>query len=142
MKHIIAFLLIFSIFLASCATQVENNNNEIEEQETNEQEHIATVSLSIPDQEVFQDVLYISKVEFDKPGFIVVENSNGIVGNSDVYLEGTYTDVGVTIKNYENDNELTATLYYDDGDNTFEVPGDDKPVTVAGEEYSVVIVLK
>jgi len=94
--------------------------------------------ITVDEQKVENDVVNIARLYLDKSGYVVIHKvadgkPGAVIGNSEIIREGTYTNVGVKISEYENENDLIAMLHYDDGDNTYEFPGDDSPTTVDGK---------
>lgn len=92
--------------------------------------------ITVSEQAVSGNRINVDRLLLDKPGYVVVHKViNGIpgtvIGNSGI-LDGENSNVKVAISDYENENELIAMLHYDDGDSSYEFPGDDDPTTVDG----------
>jgi hypothetical protein len=82
-------------------------------------------SLSIPNQKILRDVVYIPKASFERSGFIAIfarqgELSEELLGVSDIYIAGDYSDIGVKIENYQAGMQLIAYIYEDNANNLFE----------------------
>lgn len=98
--------------------------------------------LEIPDQRIENDIVYVPKAYFDRPGFIAVYSTEEILlGVSDIYLSGEYSDTGVEIKDYQSEKSLVATLHYDDGDTRFDEEKD-KGALKAGKQVSAAFELQ
>ena len=147
-KLITGLLLIAVLFIAACTTQPAANNNQNTENKGNAQNTKPTnegsAEIIVGNQEIFADVIDISKVVFDKSGFVVIHTvENGkpgaIVGNSEVFTPGTHTNVGVKLprESWEYHKQLIAMIHYDDGDNTYEYPSSDLPALKEGQVVMV-----
>ena len=121
MKTTILILGLLLVFLVGCSSS--STSDSVGEESGS--------SLSVPDQAIEFDVVLVSQVRFDRPGFITITNEEGtLFGNSEIYLEGTYSNIGVKIADYEGQTSLAAAVVYDDGDNRFE-PEEDQASGVA-----------
>jgi len=94
-------------------------------------------SITVDEQAVSNDGITVDRLFLDNPGYVVVHKvvdskPGTVIGNS-ALLDGENINVKVTISDYESETELIAMLHYDDGDGSYEFPGDDAPTTVEGK---------
>lgn len=116
--YLVVFLTIMG--LSGCA----------QEQETRQ------ASLTVSDQVLEGNQVTIDSFYLDEPGYVVIhrdDNSSpgAVIGHSDL-VSGEQEDFMVSVS-----GNITSTVYpmlhYDDGDEMYEFPGDDSPVTVDGQ---------
>ncbi len=90
-------------------------------------------SLTVSDQVMRNNEVSIDSVYLDEPGYVVIHrDDNGspgaVIGHSEL-ISGEREDLKVSVS-----GDITSTvhpmLHFDDGDEMYEFPGDDGPVTV------------
>jgi parallel beta-helix repeat protein len=97
--------------------------------------------LNVTDQLLTDSLVDIYRAYLGEPGCIVLHlvNADGspgaVVGMSDV-ISGNNSDLAINLINYDNETELMAMLYYDDGDGVCD-PDKDAPATVDGTPVAV-----
>ena len=79
-----------------------------------------------------------------EPGYVVVRaDANGrpgqVIGRTELLEAGAYQNVEVQIDPSRAGERVHPMLHVDDGDGTFEFPGDDGPALVAGQPLSAPI---
>ena len=135
-KYLILFGLISIVFISACAQQTPTTQSptpapaRVDVIETKP-------SIAVDEQKVENDNVVVTRLFLDKPGYVVIHKvadgkPGAVIGNSGI-LNGVNSNVNVEISDYENENELIAMLHYDDGDSSYEFPGDDKPTAVDGK---------
>jgi len=147
MKLFYAIILGLMVLVSACAQQTQQAQPTQEAGDAIVDKGDAMVeaepSIAVNDQQVKGGVVMASKVILDKPGYVVVHKVAGgkpgsVIGNSDLLQKGEFSDIEVQVADYENENELIAMLHYDDGDGTYEFPGDDAPTVL----YDKVVLTK
>jgi len=99
-------------------------------------------SISVDDHQTTSDQVMIQSLTFKESGYIVIHLSvdskpGAVIGHSALYQPGTYNNVSVSVDSLQGgENMLFAMLHTDDGDQTYEFPGDDLP-TKAGDNIVV-----
>ena len=98
----------------------------------------AAPEVAVRDQSIEEGTVTVRKVVSDGPGWVVVHaDDSGRPGAVLGYTQvrgGSARNVPVTIGAPATSETLLVVLYYDRGTlGTFEVPGADRPVKVAGE---------
>jgi len=140
MKKYLLILGIISVMLISACTQqpepilVEQQPSVITADPTENVVVDTSPSITVNKQKVENNNVVVTRLFLDKPGYIVIHKvvdgkPGPVIGNSDL-LEGDNSNVNVKVLDYENENELIAMLHYDDGDRSYEFPGDDIPTKV------------
>jgi len=140
MKNYLLILGIISIFLISaCAQQPTPAQPTTQPSVIESAEEVAETkpSITVDELKIENDNIVITRLFLDKPGYVVihkvVDGKPGLViGNSEL-LDGVNSNVNIKVSNYEDENELIAMLHYDDGDRSYEFPGDDTPTTADGK---------
>jgi len=134
-KYLLLLGLISIIFISACAQQTQTTQSvtpapsRVDVIETKP-------SITVDEQKVENENVVVTRLFLDKPGYVVIHKvADGkpgpVIGNSEI-LNGVNSNVNVEISDYENENELIAMLHYDDGDGSYEFPGDDIPTTSDG----------
>lgn len=97
---------------------------------------VTEASIAVEGQTVTGDQVVIKEVSFKDAGYVVIHLSEDgkpgkVLGNLDFYLSGVYQNLSVTVTELqEGENFLFAMVHIDDGDGTYEFPGDDIPAKV------------
>ena len=136
MKYFYAIILGLMVLVTACAQQVQTTQKTGDAMEDKGDAMVeAKPSIAVNDQPVKDGVVKATKVMFDKSGFVVIHKvvdgkPGSVIGNSDILQKGEFSNVEVSVTDYENENELIAMLHYDDGDSIYEFPGDDAPTTL------------
>ena len=99
-----------------------------------------TASLDVSDQTLDGNMVMIDSFYLDKAGYVVIhmdkEGAPGpVIGNSSI-LSGSKRNLKVAVDKDKAGNKVHAMLHYDDGDETYQFPGPDAPVSV---EEAVVV---
>lgn len=86
----------------------------------------------------------IASFTLGEPGYVVVRaDANGrpgqVIGRTELLEAGAYQNVEVQIDPSRAGERVHPMLHVDDGDGTFEFPGDDGPALVAGQPLSAPI---
>jgi len=95
-------------------------------------------SMKVQNQETAEDQVVLQEVSFKDPGYVVIHvakdgKPGSVIGNSAFFALGTYQNVVVpTSQLPSGKNALFAMIHIDDGDGTYEFPGDDVPLEVNG----------
>jgi len=102
-------------------------------------------SIAVEEQKVENDNVVVTRLFLDKPGYVVIHKvadgkPGAVIGNSGL-LDGENSNINVKVTDYENENELIAMLHYDDGDGSYEFPGDDIPTKVDDKVILMKIIL-
>jgi len=141
MKKYLLIIGIISIFLiAACAqeptaTQQPTTQPSIITPAPTEQVVVETKpSIAVDEQKVENDNVVVTRLFLDKPGYVVIHKVDdgkpgAVIGNSGL-LDRENSNINVKISDYENENEIIAMLHYDDGDGSYEFPGDDIPTKI------------
>ena len=90
--------------------------------------------ITVSDQSLVGSQVTIDVFFLDKPGYVVIHKSadgkpGPVIGNSGL-VSGSYKNFKVTIDETQAGTRVFAMLHYDDGDSTYEFPGDDIPVKI------------
>ncbi len=103
------------------------------------QETVVTIipSIAVSDQTTSTKTVKIASVTLDKAGYVVLHSEadgkpGPVVAKTGLLQANTYTDIEITVELREGANKFFAMPHYDDGDGTYEFPGDDVPITVDG----------
>ncbi len=93
-------------------------------------------SLTVSDQVMENDQVNIDSIYLDEPGYVVIHrDDNGspgaVIGNSEL-ISGERQELKVSVSG-DTTPKVYPMLHYDDGDETYEFPGDDGPVKVDGQ---------
>ena len=132
MKVIWAIVIVLIIIGAYSFLQRDSETSKPTTQAPSQETITADNAVSIESQKPGTEVI-VGTVILENPGYVAIhEDADGtpgsVIGNSDL-LAGRNDNVVVNLKRQSEANEtLYAMLHTDDGDSTYEFPGDDVPL--------------
>ena len=126
-KFIVALTILLHIFFIVGCTAPEK------EQQISK----PTPTIQVSDQELIQGAVHIPKAVFEKPGYIVIHqvvdgDIERIIAHSQLYPEGEHMNIALKLPEENVTGTFAAVQYFDDGDGSYEVPGQDLPITSSG----------
>ena len=116
---------------------IEEIKDEMDEEGEEKEKDEELPSLKVSDQSLVDSQIVIDSFFLDKPGYVVIHKSvdekpGPVIGNSEL-VSGSHSDFKVTIDETQAGEMIFAMLHYDDGDGSYEFPGDDLPVKLEDE---------